>query len=70
MEDGNLLDTVDALRWEVALDITHHERTGFGLDGTIARVVKARRTQVRGRDNDGVAEVNNATLAIGEAPIV
>ena len=69
-EDDNFVDTIHKLGWEVALDCAHDELLRVWLDGTVSHVVQEGSAEVAGHDDDSVAEVYDATLAIGQAAVV
>ena len=77
VEDDDLVDAVQELRAEVRLERVHdlvlhalvaHRLVGLGeADVGLAQVLGA---QVRGHDDDGVAEVDRAALAVGETALL
>ena len=69
-EDDDLIDTINELRREVVADRAHDEFAGSGLDGAFAHVVEESRTEVARHDDDGVAEVDDAALAVREPSVV
>ena len=71
-EDDDLVDPVDEFWWEVGLNITHHKLPRLRPHRPVAHahIVEIRRPEVAGHHDDGVAKVDNTTLAICEAAIV
>ena len=69
-EDHDLVDTVDELGREVALDSAHDERLGSGFDRSLTHVVQEGSTEVTSHDDDRVLEVNNTALTVSETTIV
>ena len=68
LEDHHLVDAVEELRPEVALHgLHHHLAPGGPVEVGVHQVDAA---EVAGHDDDRVAEVHGAALAIGEAAIV
>ena len=69
-EDDDLIDTIDELGREVVADCAHDEFPSLRLDGAFAHVVEERRAKVARHDDDRVAEVDDAALAVREPPVV
>lgn len=51
-------------------DGTHDKAASGGLYRALAHVVEEGRTEVAGHDDDRVAEVDDAALAVREPPVV
>lgn len=69
-EDDDLVDTVNELGREVRADRAHDELPRLGLDRALAHVVEERSAEVARHDDDRVAEVDDAALAVREPPVV
>ena len=69
-EDDDVVDTVDELRREVAPDRAHHHLAHLRPHGPVAHVVEERRAEVARHDDDRVAEVDDAPLAVSQPSIV
>lgn len=69
-EDDDLVDTVDELRREVSLNRTEHKFTSMWSNRSLAHIVKERCTKVTRHDDDGIPEIDNATLTIGKTAII
>lgn len=69
-EDDDLVDTVDEFGREVALDGTHDELLRRRVDGAVTHVVEEGSAKVTRHDDDGIPEVHDATLTVGQAAVV
>jgi hypothetical protein len=77
VEDDDLVDAVEELGAEVALqrvgDLVLHALVAHGLVGlgeADVGLAQVAGPEVRGHDEHGVAEVDRATLAVGEAALL
>lgn len=69
-EDDNLVDTIDEFGREVTLNGAHDELLRRGVDGAVAHVVEEGSTKVTRHDDDGIPEVHDAALTVGQAAVV
>src|SRR5699024_5637080 len=69
VEYHRLVDAVDEFRPEVAGDDFHH-RFAHGVVTAVGQFLNQLAAQVRGHDDDGVAKVHGAALAVGQATVV
>src|SRR6266849_50137 len=71
-EEDDVIHPVEELRLEVPVQGVHYLLRGLGeiLLGAQAFGLQERRPDVRGHDDDCIAEVNRAALAVGQAAIV
>ena len=72
LEQHDLVDPVQELRPEVGPQGAHHQGAGLRLHLAVRRdpLEQVLRPDVGGHDDDGVAEVDRATVGVGEAPVV
>jgi hypothetical protein len=72
LEDDDVVDAVQELGPEVAVQCAHHLLGCFFeiLFRAHASALQERRADVRGHDEDGVLEIDHAAFAIGEAAVV
>ena len=70
MEHDDVVDAIDEFRPEVLLHDLHHG----GLHLVVVRLARELlddvRAQIRGHDDHGVAEIDRAALAVGQATVV
>ena len=70
MEHDDVVDAVDELRPEVLLHDLHHRALHARVVLLARELLDDLRAEVRGHDDDGVAEVDRAALAVGQAAVV
>jgi hypothetical protein len=70
VEHHDLVDAVDELGAEVRLTTLHHRRLHALVVLLAGQLLDHVRAEVRGHDDDGVAEIHRAALAVGQAAVV
>src|SRR6202007_1173540 len=77
VEDYNLIQAVEKLRIERALDLGHHQifhglAPGLvcaGLETQAGALLQMTRAQVGGHDDDGIAKIHGVAQAVGQLPV-
>ena len=70
MEHDDVVDAVDELGPEVLLHDLHHRLLHLRVVRLAGHLLDHLRAEVRGHDDHGVAEVDGAALAVGQAAVV
>src|SRR3546814_2916123 len=70
VEDHDLVEAFQEFRPEVAADGLHHLIAQSALGRSLRRVRQILASQVRGQHDQGVAEIDRPSLAVGHAALV
>ena len=70
VEDDDVVDPVDELGPEMLADDLHHRRLHLVVALLAGHLLDHVRAEIRGHDDDRVAKVHRAALAIGQPAVV
>ena len=70
MEHDDVIDAVDELGPEVLLHDLHHRALHALVVALAGQLLDHLRAEVRGHDDDGIAKIDRAALAVGQPAVI